>query len=351
MTSNAQATLLPDAEAAPAEDDASSKTVPPIRRQYLQIKRRFPDTILLFRLGDFYETFEGDAETAARVLDIVLTSREMGKGTRVPMAGIPHHAADGHIARLVAAGHKVAICEQIGTADRGRVLLDRDVTRVVTPGTVTDPAMLDSHRNTYIAAVAFEASRAGIAYVDLSTGEFAATQLIEGSPENVRAAACRELLRLGAAEVVLRTEPAIDGDDGVKNWLPTELAVSRTDSWLWKTDRATEALLQHFAVQSLDGFGLADQQIAAQAAGALLTYLADTQRSALAQITSLRTYSASEFMVLDLQARRNLELAESARGEKRHGLLSVLDDTRTPMGAPSYAGTNVAEPHMASRAM
>ena len=129
MTPNAQATLLPDVNPTLSEDSASFTSAPPIRRQYLQIKQRFPDTILLFRLGDFYETFEDDAETASRVLDIVLTSREMGKGVRVPMAGIPHHAADGHIARLVAAGHKVAICEQIGGLDRGRTLIDRDVTR------------------------------------------------------------------------------------------------------------------------------------------------------------------------------------------------------------------------------
>jgi DNA mismatch repair protein MutS len=325
--------LLPDTPTAPLDGNASSKVVPPIRRQYLQIKQRFPDTILLFRLGDFYETFEGDAETAARVLDIVLTSREMGKGVRVPMAGIPHHSADGHIARLVAAGHKVAICEQIGGPDRSRTLLDRDVTRVVTPGTVTDPAMLESHRNSYIVAVAFEGARAGVAFADLSTGEFAATQLIDKSPVDVRAAACRELLRLGAAEVVLRAELENGNNAGGEAWLPPELPISRTDSWLWKIDRATETLFQHFAVQSLDGFGLAEARVAVQAAGALLAYLADTQRSNLAQITSLRTYSATGFMILDLQARRNLELVESVRGEKRHGLLSVLDETRTPMGA------------------
>jgi len=333
LNPNAQASLLPDAASPAAEGGTSLNSVPPIRRQYLQIKRRFPDTILLFRLGDFYETFEADAETAARVLDIVLTSREMGKGVRVPMAGIPHHAADGHIARLVAAGHKVAICEQIGGLDRGRTLIDRDVTRVVTPGTVTDPAMLDSHRNTYIAAVVFERARAGIAYADLSTGEFAATQLVAGSPDEVHAAAGRELLRLGAVEVVL---PA-DHENAVgalsEQWLPTNLAVSRTDSWLWKAERARETLLRHFAVQSLDGFGLAEQRMAVQAAGALLAYLADTQRSALVQITAIHSYSVSGFMELDLQARRNLELAESARGDKRHGLLAVLDETRTPMGA------------------
>ena len=333
MTPNAQATLLPNTDPVLREGSAAFKAVPPIRRQYLQIKQRFPDTILLFRLGDFYETFEDDAETAARVLDIVLTSREMGKGVRVPMAGIPHHAADGHIARLVAAGHKVAICEQIGGLDRGRTLIDRDVTRIVTPGTVTDPAMLDSHRNTYIAAVVCERTRAGIAYADLSTGEFAATQLVAASPDEVQAAAGREVQRLGAVEVVVPVEHEPADGATTEQWLPGTVAVSRTDSWLWKPERARETLLQHFAVQSLDGFGLAEQRIAVQAAGALLAYLADTQRSALVQITAIHTYSASEFMELDLQVRRNLELAESARGEKRHGLLAVLDDTRTAMGA------------------
>jgi DNA mismatch repair protein MutS len=332
LSSNAQAMLLPDADPAPTEGGASFKAVPPIRRQYLQIKRRFPDTILLFRLGDFYETFEDDAEIAARVLDIVLTSREMGKGVRVPMAGIPHHAADGHIARLVAAGHKVAICEQIGGLDRGRTLIDRDVTRIVTPGTVTDPAMLNSHCNTYIAAVVCERSRAGIAYADLSTGEFATTQLVTRSPDEVYAAAGREVQRLGAVEIVLPADLEQADRARTGQWLPVSTAVSYTDSWHWKPERARETLLQHFGVQSLDGFGLAEQRMAVQAAGALLAYLAETQRSALVQITAIHTYSASGFMELDLQARRNLELAESARGEKRHGLLAVLDETRTPMG-------------------
>jgi DNA mismatch repair protein MutS len=333
LTLNAQATLLPNTDPALPEGGASLKAAPPVRRQYLQIKQRFPDTLLLFRLGDFYETFEDDAEIAARVLDIVLTSREMGKGVRVPMAGIPHHAADGHIARLVAAGYKVAICEQIGGLDRGRALIDRDVTRIVTPGTVTDPTMLDGDRNTYIAAVVFERTRAGIAYADLSTGEFAATQVVAGSPDEVHAAAGREVQRLGAVEVVLPADQENGDGAATEQWLPAGLAVSRTDSWLWKAERARETLLQHFAVQSLDGFGLAEQRIAVQAAGALLAYLADTQRSALVQITAIHTYSGSGFMELDLQARRTLELAESARGEKRHGLLAVLDETRTPMGA------------------
>src|SRR6187200_951146 len=147
-------------ESAITSRDAS---IVPLRRQYLQIKARFPDTILFFRLGDFYETFEEDAEIAAGVLDIVLTGRGMGKGQRVPMAGIPYHAAEGYIARLISAGHKVAICEQVGEVTRGKGLVERDVTRVVTPGTVDEPAMLDARRNNYIVGVIVEGNRIGLA--------------------------------------------------------------------------------------------------------------------------------------------------------------------------------------------
>jgi DNA mismatch repair protein MutS len=333
VSPNAQASLIPATASPSANGARGSGGDAPVRRQYLQIKRRFPDTILLFRLGDFYETFEEDAEIAARVLDIVLTSREMGKGVRVALAGIPHHSADGHIARLVAAGYKVAVCEQIGTAERGRGLLERDVTRVVTPGTVTDPAMLDSHRNSYIAAAACDGARVGVAYADLSTGEFAATQIVAVTPDAALAAAGRELLRLGAVELVLPADRSLDSGDGRPGWVGSEISVSRTDAWLWQSDRAYDTLASHFAVESLDGFGLSDKRIAMQAAGGLLAYLSDTQRSTLPHIQALRTYSLDGHMELDAQARRNLELAESARGDKRHGLVAVLDTTQTPMGA------------------
>ncbi len=317
----------------PCAHASGAGKVAPVRRQYLQIKSRFPDTILLFRLGDFYETFEQDAEIAASVLDIVLTSRDLGKGTRVAMAGIPHHAAEGYIARLVQAGHKVAICEQIGSADKGRGLIERDVTRVVTPGTVTEPSMLDSQRNTYIAAVAIGGTRCGVAYADLSTGEFAVTQLVAGSTDEVEALAGREALRLGAIEIVVSPSLTTVAGDEASTWLPSGIAVSVTDEWHWNLDNATEALLHHFGVDSLDGFGLSGMPAAIRAAGGLLAYLTSTQRSRLAQINDLRSYSADGFMVLDAQARRNLELTESARGERRHGLVAVLDETRTPMGA------------------
>ncbi len=308
----------------------------PLRRQYLQIKARFPDTILLFRLGDFYETFERDAEIAAEVLDIVLTSREMGKGQRLPMAGIPHHAAEGYIAKLIAAGYKVAICEQIGEVSKGRGIVERDVTRVVTPGTVLEPSMLDARSNNYIAAVILDGSRAGLAAADVSTGEFMTTEIAAPSPDEVLAAVGRELLRLKPAEVVLpggASKVPADQEPLSAAWLPEGTARSVLDPWKWRLDRAEECLLRHFGVEALDGFGCAGKPLAIQAAGALLHYLSETQLAGLQQITSLVTYSVDHFMTLDAQTRRNLELTESARGERRHSLIAVLDQTKTPMGA------------------
>ena len=324
------------AEGPPAAPDGSAAVVP-LRRQYLQIKRRFPDTILFFRLGDFYETFDDDARIISAVLDIVLTGREMGKDLRVPMAGIPHHAAEGHIARLVAAGHKVAVCEQVGSAkgqvQKGRGLVERDVTRVVTPGTVLDPAMLDARSNNFIAAVVADGARVGVAHADVSTGEFAATEIVAADPAAALLAAGRELLRLGPAELVL---PGDRGDDAPlpeAAWLPEGVGRSQTEAWRWRADRAEETLLRHFGVTSLDGFGCAGKPLAVRAAGGLLAYVADTQLSRLAQVTDLVTYAADGFMTLDAQTRRNLELLEGARGDKRHGLVAVLDQTKTAMGA------------------
>ncbi len=323
------------ADAAPIESSSPAAMGPvvPLRRQYLEIKRRFPDVILLFRLGDFYETFDEDARIAAEVLDIVLTGREMGKGLRVPMAGIPHHAADGYVARLIAAGHKVAMCEQIGDVQKGRGLVARDVTRVITPGTVLDPAILNADRNNYIVAIALDGNRAGLAYADITTGEFATTELMTGTAEETLLAIGRELLRLGPAEVVLATGMADDAPLPRSSWLPDGLSQSQTDAWRWRLNRATDHLRRHFAVESLDGFGCAGKPLAIRAAGGLLDYLAETQRSDLRQVTSLATYMVDNYMTLDAQTRRNLELLESSRGERKHSLVAVLDQTRTPLGA------------------
>ncbi len=212
----------------------------PLRRQYLQIKERFPDTILFFRLGDFYETFEEDAYVASSVLDIVLTGREMGKGLRVPMAGIPHHAAEGYIARLIAAGHKVAVCEQVCEATKGKGLVERDVTRVVTPGTVTEHSMLDASRNNYIAAILAEGSRIGLAVADISTGEFLATQISAERPDEALLAVGRELLRLGVVELVKPSDWDPEVTLPFESWKPASILVSKVDGWSWHRESAEE---------------------------------------------------------------------------------------------------------------
>jgi DNA mismatch repair protein MutS len=316
-----------------AGDTSAGGRVVPLRRQYLDIKQRYPDVILFFRLGDFYETFENDAVIAAGVLDIVLTSREMGKGQRVPMAGIPFHAAEGYIGRLIAAGHKVAVCEQIGDPAKSKGLVERDVMRVVTPGTVTEASMLDANRNNFIASVVFDRNRVGVAAADITTGEFLATELSTDSEEGALLAAGRELARLGAVELVHSDRFEDDRAIPDQVWLPDGVTLSPTDDWHWRPDRAEETLTQHFQVGSLDGFGLGGLPLATRAAGGLLRYLSETQRSQLAQIQTLSTYRVDGFMPLDEQTRRNLELTESGRGEKRHSLLAVLDQTRSAMGA------------------
>lgn len=313
-------------------ETTTTKEVVPLRKQYEQIKARYSEHILLFRLGDFYETFDTDAVIAAEVLDIVLTARDMGKGNRVPLAGIPYHAADGYIAKLVQAGYKVAICEQIGEPTKGRGLVERDVTRVVTPGTVTDPAMLDARTNNYITAIFVDGKRAGIAHADITTGEFRTTELQQDSQEETLLALGRELLRLNAAEIVVAAGFADDLALPQPSWLPSTASLSATDSWRWQEDRAARALLRHFEAESLDGFGLSGKPFATRAAGGLLQYLEETQLSGLQQITALSTYSTAEFMQLDAQTIRNLELEASGRGDKRFGLIAVLDTTRTPMG-------------------
>ncbi len=315
---------------AQARDD---QDVVPLRRQYLQIKARYPETILFFRLGDFYETFDEDAETAARVLDIVLTGREMGRNLRVPMAGIPHHAADGYITRLIGAGYKVAVCEQVGEVTKGKGLVERDVTRVITPGTVYDPAMLDARTNNYIVAVAIDGNRAGVAFADVTTGEFRATELTAGDASEAVLSVGRELLRLAAAEIVVSADLVDSLPLPRSSWIPEGASISRTEAWRWQPNRAGESLLRHFDVDSLDGFGLTGKRQAIRAAGGLLQYLEETQLSGLKQIDALSTYSIDAFMTLDAQTRRNLELSESSRGDKRYSLSSVLNQTRTAMGA------------------
>ncbi len=297
--------------------DSMKEGLTPIRRQYLRIKQQYPDAIVFFRLGDFYETFESDAELVARELQIVLTSRSMGKGQRFPMAGIPYHAVEGYLAKLIQAGHKVAICEQLTDPRSGKGLVERDVVRVVTPGTVLEPGLLASTSNNYLVALIIEGERAGIAYADISTGEFAATQLDAG-----RVSA--ELERLGPSEVLVPR----DGQSPPLPVRPTPL-----DPRWFELETAREALLDHFEVSTLDGYGCSDRPLAVRAAGAIIRYLAETQKGSLSRLPGLSTYSVDSFMVLDTQTRRNLEIFESTQlGRQGASLLSVIDLTKTPMG-------------------
>jgi len=300
----------------------------PMRQQYLRIKKQYPETIVLFRLGDFYETFDQDAKIVATVCDIVLTSRPAGKNQRVPLAGVPYHSVDGYIAKLIQAGHKVAIVEQVGEVP-ARGLVDREVMRVITPGTVVEPVLLDERRNNYLAALVVDGKCAGLAYADITTGEFATTQL---SGEGLIRLISAEIDRLGPAELVISELGVLESERQAGSPF-AELSITEYDRWPFELDTARSSLQEHFAVTSLDGFGLAGLPLAIRAAGGLLQYLSETQRSKLGQLSSLRTYSTEQFMTLDAATRRNLELTETLRRGKVQGsLLGVLDLTITSMG-------------------
>lgn len=289
----------------------------PLRKQYLRIKQRYPEAIVFFRLGDFYETFDDDARVTSRELGITLTSREMWKGHRVPMAGIPFHALDNYLAKLINNGYKVAICEQLSPPGKG--LVERDVIRVVTPGTVVEPTLLSEKSNNYLAGLIVNGDEAGLAYTDISTGEFATTQLSASQVAN-------ELDRLRPRELVV---PASFDPD----WLELSVTISRIDDYWFDHEVAHNLLLNHFAVVSLECFGCAHLPLAVQAAGAVLHYVQENQKAALGQLTQLSTYSTQSFMLLDAQTRRNLELFVSARqGTSTGSLISVLDMTCTSMG-------------------
>ena len=295
-------------------------------------KKNIHDCILFFRLGDFYETFDDDAAVAARELDLVLTGRPVSKEERVPMAGVPHHALESYIARLIEKGYHVAVCEQMSEPD-GKGIVEREVTRVITPGTIIEPELLVEDQANYLMGIlpmgnaeSGEWTRAGIAYVDISTGEFAATQL-EG--ENAGVLVLEELARLNPREVIM---PESWVERGVS--LPQGIYLTPVADWRFEKGNAEQVLTQHFRVRSLDGFGLGEMPSAVCAAGGVFHYIRDTQRGSLAQLTVIRAYSTATFMVLDPFTRRNLELTETIRSRKVEGsLLGILDRTVTAMGA------------------
>jgi len=303
----------------------------PIRRQYLDVKRRYPHAIVFFRLGDFYETFDDDAELCARELEITLTSKPMGKGLRVPLAGIPYHAVDGYLARLIAKGHKVALCEQMSDPATSKGLVERKVVRVVTPGTVIENSLLDERRNNYLACLAPGApkrgrdepwgERCGLAYVDISTGEFVAGML--GAE-----AAAAELARISPAEVL------VPSGAGGPPWLMPETRVTPCEPLWFDHDLATVTLQEHFRVASPEAFGIEVGSAAVDASAAAIMYLRENQASSAGLVTSIRSYRADDYVGLDAHTMRNLELFGAGLEQRREGsLLHALDLTATAMGA------------------
>ncbi len=297
--------------------------VTPIRKQYLRIKKQYPNAIVLFRLGDFYETFDEDARITSRELEIVLTSREMGKGNKIPLAGIPYHALEGYLARLINKGYKVAIVEQLTKPGEVKGLVERDVVRLVTPGTIVEPGLLNSKSNNYLVAVAIgegdPGREVGIASVDITTSEFAVTQLPLSRARN-------ELERLHPSEIIAAENADIDSLGAMEN-------LTKIDSYRFDLEIARQSLLDHFSVSTLEGYGCEHLPLAVRAAGAILYYIGETQKAVLAQLTHLSTYYTKEYMALDAQTQRNLEVFQGGRSGGTEGsLLSVIDATKTPMG-------------------
>ncbi len=296
------------------------KGTTPIRRQYLEIKAKHQDSILLFRLGDFYEAFDGDAKLLAEELDIALTSRAMGKNNRVPLAGIPHFVLDKHLATLIAKGHRVAICEQTSSSPvkgkDGNRLIQREVVRIVTAGTVIEPELLQSKSNNYLAAFTSDGSKTGIAYADITTGDFAATEI-----ENKSALA--ELQRLAPAEILIAESQKSFSNQDLPNFV-TKIPIE-----LFDFENSQKVLFRHFKTKSLKPFGLENSPLAISAAGALIEYLNENQADFVEQLSRLRTYNFNEFMVLDARTLRSLEIFQSDSGLS---FLELFDKTETAMG-------------------
>ncbi|CAN5297699.1 DNA mismatch repair protein MutS [soil metagenome] len=296
------------------------KNETPIRRQYLAIKAKHQDAILLFRLGDFYEAFDDDARLLARELDIALTSKPMGKDMRVPLAGIPYHVLEKHLATLIARGHRVAICEQTSSVpvknDDGKKLIQREVVRTVTAGTVIEPQLLNSKSNNYLVSFFSDGQRAGIAYADITTGDFAATEI-----ENKDALS--ELQRLAPAEIVIAEMQETFSNQDLPQF------VTKINAEIFAFENARKTLFKHFHTKTLQPFGLENSPLAVSAAGALIAYLYITQGDSAEQLTRLTSYDFSEFMLLDGNTLRSLEIFDSSSGAS---LLSVIDRTKTAMG-------------------
>ena len=293
----------------------------PMMRQYLRIKADYPDMLLFYRMGDFYELFYEDAQRAAKLLDITLTARGKSAGNAIPMAGVPYHAVEGYLAKLVRQGESVAICEQVGDPATSKGPVERKVTRIVTPGTLTDEALLNAHSDNLVAAIVVAAEATGIAWLDLAGGRFRLTEV--GDAEAVQA----EIERLKPAEIV------VDEDRGATLSFDENIRISKRPPWHFELDSATRLLCSQFGTRDLQGFGCEGMERGIAAAGALLQYVSDTQKASLPHLSSLTVERHEDAVIMDGPTRRNLELESSLSGHDEHTLAAVMDRCQSPMGS------------------
>ncbi len=300
----------------------------PMMKQYMETKSQYQDCILFYRLGDFYEMFFDDALTASRELEITLTGKNCGQEERAPMCGVPYHAVEGYLNKLVSKGYKVAICEQVEDPKQAKGIVKREVVRIVTPGTNLDAQALDETKNNYIMCIVYIADRYGISVADISTGEYLVTEL----PDSSRL--MDEISRFVPAEIICNEAFYMSGMDldGLKDRFG--VTIYSLESWYFDDSLCREKLLEHFHVSGFGGLGLEDYDCGIISAGALLQYLLETQKNSLSNLTHITPYVTGKYMLLDSATRRNLELCETLREKQKRGsLLWVLDKTKTAMGA------------------
>jgi DNA mismatch repair protein MutS len=315
----------------PEEEKSVMEDLTPMMKQYHEVKRRFPGKLVFFRLGDFYEMFYEDAVLASRELEITLTSRNKDRsGSPIPMCGVPYHSVDGYIARLMKKGYKIAICEQVEDPRTAKKLVHREVTRVLTPGTVVEEMLLEPKDHNYLGSLYIAEEGAGMAFMDLSTADFLATQFLgEGDWQK----AIDELTRFSPRELIMPEQSCSQLRQRLCREWSEEWVSSSVDDWAFNLDYAERVLLQHFNLASLDGLGATGQTLSICAAGALIHYLQDSQLASLGKVATLRFFEPSDFMKLDAATVSNLELIHTLDGSKKGSLLSFLDQTRTGMGA------------------
>ena len=302
----------------------------PMMQQYLQVKEKYKDTILFFRLGDFYEMFFEDAKTASKELELTLTSKDCGKKERAPMCGVPYHSSEGYIARLVERGYKVAICEQLESAAASKGIVKRDVIRVITPGTVLESSMLDASKNNFISSMFLANEKVGVCFCDISTGELYATEF---SDDQVNQKLKNELSRFSPKEILIGGD--VEKLKNLSSFIQDKLfsSVEMLDDSEFDYEISKTTILSHFKKETLRDINLENKNIIISSLGALLRYLGNTQKKGLERINAIEIYNDSNFMMLDFNTRRNLELTKTMRdGEKRGSLLWVIDKTRTAMG-------------------